>query len=104
MSLTVFTSIIVLLLFHYNSCSLCMVFDVISSNIEEALSINPSANVFAFGDHNFHHKDWLIYSGGTERPLIELCFNFLSQMTLRKWLTFLLRFLTVTLVMLLFWF
>ena len=76
MSLTVFTSVIVLRLFRFNSCSLYMVFDVISSNIEEVLSINPSANVFAFGDLNFHHKDWLIYSGGTERPLIELCYNF----------------------------
>ena len=29
---------------------------------------NPSANVFAFGDFNIHHKDWLTYSGGTDRP------------------------------------
>ena len=28
------------------SSALCMVFDSISSNIEEVLSINPSANVF----------------------------------------------------------
>ena len=31
-------------------------------------STNPSANVFVFGDFNVHHKDWLIYSGGTDRP------------------------------------
>ena len=30
--------------------------------------INPSANVFVFGDFNVHHKDWLTYSGGTDRP------------------------------------
>ena len=52
-----------------------MVFDSISSNIDEALSINPSANVFVFGDFNVHHKDWLTYSGGTDRPG-ELCYNF----------------------------
>ena len=30
--------------------SLCTVFDSISSSIDEVLSINPSANVFVFGD------------------------------------------------------
>ena len=54
---------------------MCTVFDSISSNIDEVLSINPSANVFAFGDFNIHHKDWLTYSGGTDRPG-ELCYNF----------------------------
>ena len=52
-----------------------MVFDSISSNIDEVLSINPSANVFVFGDFNVYHKDWLTYSGGTDRP-DELCYNF----------------------------
>ena len=47
--------------------SLCMVFDFISSNIYEVLSINPSANVFVFGDFNVHHKGWLTYFGGTDR-------------------------------------
>ena len=51
-----------------------MVFDSISSNIDEVLSIKPSANVFVFGDFNVHHKDWLTYSGGTDRPG-ELCYN-----------------------------
>ena len=50
------------------------VFDSISSNIDEVLSINPSA-AFVFGDFNIHHKDWLTYSGGTDRPG-ELCYNF----------------------------
>ena len=50
-------------------------FDSISSNKDEVLSINSSANVFVFGDFNFHHKDWLTYSGGTDRPG-ELCYNF----------------------------
>ena len=43
-----------------------MIFDSISSNIEEVLSINPSA-VFVFGDFKVHHKDCLTYSGGTDR-------------------------------------
>ena len=47
----------------------------ISSNIDEVLSINQSANVFVFGDFYVHHKDWLTYSGGTDRPG-ELCYNF----------------------------
>ena len=62
--------------FLYRSpSSLCTVFDSISSNIDEVLSINPSANVFVLGDFNVHHKDWLTYSGGTDRPG-ELCYNF----------------------------
>ena len=52
-----------------------MVFDSISCNIDEVLSINPSANVFVFGDFNIHHKDWLTYSGGTDRSG-KLCYNF----------------------------
>ena len=47
----------------------------ILSNIDEVLLINPFANVFVFGDFNIHHKDWLIYYGGTDQPG-ELCYNF----------------------------
>ena len=64
-----------LFLYQSPSSSLCMVFEAISSNIDEVLSINPSANVFVIGDFNVHHKDWLTYSGGTDRPG-ELCYNF----------------------------
>ena len=39
------------------------------------LSINPSANIFVFGDFNVHHKDWLTYSSGTNWPR-ELCYSF----------------------------
>ena len=45
------------------SSALCTVFDSISSNKDEVLSINPSANVFVFGNFNVHHKDWLTFSG-----------------------------------------
>ena len=51
------------------------VFDSVSSNIDEILSINQSANVFVFGDFNVHYKDWLTYSCGTDQPG-ELCYNF----------------------------
>ena len=62
-------------LYQLPSSSLCTVFDSTSSNINEVLFINPPANVFVFGDFNVHHKDWLTYSGGTDRPG-ELCYNF----------------------------
>ena len=48
-------------LYQPPSSSLCTVFDPISSNTDEVLSINPSANVFVFGDFNVYHKDWLTY-------------------------------------------
>ena len=62
-------------LYRSPSSALCMVFVSISSNIDEVLLINPSANVFVFGNFNVHHKDWLNYSSGTNRP-DELCYKF----------------------------
>ena len=62
-------------LYQSPSSALCTVFDSISSNIDEVLSINPSANVFVFGDFNVHYKDYLTHSGETDRPG-ELCYNF----------------------------
>ena len=62
-------------LYRSPSSSLYTVLDSISSNIDYVLSINQSANVFVFGDFNVHHKDWLTYSGGTDRSG-ELCYNF----------------------------
>ena len=55
-------------LYRSPSSSLCTVFDSVSFNIDEVLSINLSSNVFVFGDFNVIHKDWLTYSGGTDRP------------------------------------
>ena len=57
------------------SSLLCTVFDSVLSNIDEVLSIDPSSNMFVFGDFNFHHKDWLTYSVGNDRPG-EICHNF----------------------------
>ena len=65
----------VFFLYRSPSSLLCTIFDSISSNIDEVLPINPSANVFVFGDFNVHHKDWLTFSGGADRPG-ELCYNF----------------------------
>ena len=62
-------------LYRSPSSALSTVFDSISSNIDEVLSINPSASVIVFGDFSVHHKDWLTYSSGTDRPG-ELCYNF----------------------------
>ena len=83
-------------LFRSHFSFFCAVFGSVSSNIDEVLLINPSANVFVFGDFNVHHTDWLTYFDGTDRPG-ELCYN-LSQMTLLSWLPFLLRSQTVILI------
>ena len=56
-------------LYRSLSSSLCTIFDSVSSNIDEVLSISPSANV------NVYRKDWLTYSGRTDRPG-EPCYNF----------------------------
>ena len=69
------------------SSSLCKVFDSISSNIDEVLSINPSANTFVFGDFNVHHKDLLTYSSGTDR-YGELCYDFSISNNFTKMVNF----------------
>ena len=76
-----------LFLYRSPSSSLCTVFDSISSNIDEVLSINLSANVFVFGDFNVHHKDWLTYSGGADQ-LGELCYNFYISNDLTQMVNF----------------
>ena len=48
---TDFTSFNVLLFFLFQSPSLCTIFDAVSSNVNEVLSINSSANAFVFGDY-----------------------------------------------------
>ena len=85
---TGFTSVSVLHFFP--SSSLCMVFDYIVSNIDEILSIHPSANVFVFENFNIHYKDWLTYSSGTDRSG-ELCYNFFISNKLTQMANFLTR-------------
>ena len=46
---------------------LLMLFHLTYSSTFLVLSIIPSANVFVFGDFNVNHKDWLTYSGWTDR-------------------------------------
>ena len=101
---TCFISLSVLLIFSSINYLFCLYvfFYSISSNIDELLSISPSANVFVFGDFNFHPKDWLTFSGEDDK-LGELCYNFSIFSILLRWLTFLLRFLTLNLTVLLFW-
>ena len=89
-------------LYQSLSLSLCTVFDAISSNIDEVLSINPSANVFVFGDFIVHHKNWLTCTGGSERPC-ELCYDFSASNDLTQMVNFLLGSLTVTLTVMLLW-
>ena len=74
-------------LYRSSSSCLCTVFDSISSNIDEVLSINPSANVFVFGDFNVHHKDWLSYTRGTDWSG-ELCYNFSTSNDLTQSVNF----------------
>ena len=77
-------------LYRSPSSSLCTVFDSISSNIDEVLSINPSSKVFVFGHFNVHRKDWLTYSSGTDRPG-ELCYNFSISNDLTQMVNFPIR-------------
>ena len=51
------------------------------------MRFSRSANVFVFGDFNVHHKDWLTYSGGTDRPG-ELCYNFFISNDLTQMVNF----------------
>ena len=82
------------------------VFDSISSNMDESskmdeiLSINPSANVFVFGDFNVHHEDWLLME---LIDLVNSVIIFLSQTTSLRWFNFLLGSQAVILTVLLFW-
>ena len=59
----------------------------VSSNIDEVFSINPSANVFVFGDFSIHHEDWLTYSNGTNTSG-ELCYNFSVSTNLTQMVSF----------------
>ena len=68
--------------------SFCTVFDAMSSNIDEVLSINPSVNIFVSRGFNVHHKDWLTYSDGTAR-LCEFYYNFSISEDLTQMVNFL---------------
>ena len=61
--ITTFSSIITI-------CVFVTVFDAVSSNIDEIVWINPSANGFVLEEFNMHCKGWLTYSGWTSRTLL----------------------------------
>ena len=62
-----------------------MVFDPISSNIDKVLLINPSANVFIFGDFKVHDKDWLTSSVVTDRSGEPCCKSQTTLLRLTKY-------------------
>ena len=72
------------------------------SKKDQVLSIKPSANVLVFGDFNNHHKEWMTYSSGTDRPG-ELCSNFCTSNGLTQIVRFPTGSLTITITVLLFW-
>ena len=104
LSLTSFTSLNVLLFFLYwsPSSSLCTVFDSISSNVDEVLSTKHLLTFLSLETLTS------IIRTGLPPILVELInlvnsvIIFLSQMTLPRWLTFLLGFQTVILMVLFF--
>ena len=60
-------------------------FDAVSSNTDEVVSISPTANVFVSGDFSIHHENWLTCSGGTGPRPGELCYGFSISNYLRLW-------------------
>ena len=55
-------SVFYLFFLHRSPFSLlCTVFDPVSSNTDEVLSIKSSANVFVFADFNVYHKAHLFW-------------------------------------------
>ena len=55
-------------LFRSADSVLYTVFDAFSFNIDKAVSIDSSVNVFIFWDFSVHRKDCLTFSGGIDRP------------------------------------
>ena len=104
MFLTGFTSLRILLFFLYwsPSSSVCMVFYSISSNVDEVLLINPSANIFVFGELTSIIRTGLPILVELI-DLVNSAIILLSQTTLLRYLTFLLGCQTVILTVLLFW-
>ena len=69
----------------------CSVIDAVSSSIDNALNIHPSASIFVFGDFNVHHSEWLPHSNRTDLAG-ELCLNFSMAHDLSQIVTFPTRF------------
>ena len=61
-------------------------FDSSSSNIDEVLSINTSANVFIFGDFNSHHNNWLTYSDEIDRTWWTMSTDLAKMVNFLTWI------------------
>ena len=72
-------------LYRSSSSSWSTIFDSVSSNIDEVLAINLSANLFDLTV--YYKKHWLTYSDGTDGPG-ELCCNFCSSNDLTQMANF----------------
>ena len=70
-------------LYRSPSSSLSTVFEAISSNKHDVLSINTFANVFDFEDFIIYHNNWLAVSGELI-DLVNSVIIFLIQMTLLR--------------------
>ena len=98
-------------LYRSPSSALCTVFDSISSNIDDVLSINPilfhlTQMRFSRSIHllMFSSLDWTGLPFPVELiGLMNSVIILLSQMTLPRWFTFLLGSLTAILIVPLFW-
>ena len=53
-------------LYRSPSTPSCSVVEAVSSNIDKALSMQPSANIIVCGDFNAHNTDWLVHSHATD--------------------------------------
>ena len=69
-------------LYQSPSSSLCTVFDSISSNIDEVLSIDHSTNVFVFGDFNVCLSSDASICSTMAFPPLEILIILLSQFLL----------------------
>ena len=53
-------------LYRSPSSPSCSVIEAVSSNIDKALVLQPSANIMVCGDFNAHNTDWLVHSHATD--------------------------------------
>ena len=93
----------ILFLYQSPTFCLCKMFDAVLSNIEEILSVNPSAKAFVFWDLMLTVRTcWIILVELTDMVSGYL-FSFLSQTTLLRLSIFLLRSISVILTGQHFW-
>ena len=81
------------LFFLYRSPSSqnCAVLNAVSNSIDEALSVNPTANIFVCGDFNAHHQDWIANSRFTDDAGVN-ALNFSIAQGLTQMVDFFTRF------------